>query len=469
MMFRRCTHSMYSHAVTVSLVLGIVLVSGCGAAGRVAPTPTPWPTPIVSEKPTYTVQRGTVIQRFLLTGQVLPVVWDSLYFAVDGKLASLKVTEGSEVKAGDVLAELDSKTLNDQLVQAQISLDQAQDQFNQQATSQQYALQRAQDNLRLAQITLQRLQRSAQQVAPVQQDQAQKELERARLTLQRAQAEYDKVALRPDVGATPQAMALQQATLDYQIAQDRYKLQTVGDLDLQIAAQELQVHLAQLALNEIQDKNDPSLDRNLTKAKLQVDAIQRQIEDRRLRAPYAGRVIAVGLNPRTFQQGFGQRPKVGDNIPGFVPLIILAKPGQLEVDIPAEREHATELTIGQVVSITHNSARDKSFTGTVLALPVQTLSSGAQPSLPQTVRIGLSANAPSMSIADYVDIEVINKTHTDTLFLPPAAVRTFTGRSFVVIQDAGKQRRIDVTLGLANDLQVEILSGLKEGDTVVGQ
>ena len=457
------------YAVAFALVISALLASGCGAPGRAAPTPTPWPTPIVSAKSTYTAQRGTVEQRFLLNGQVVPVVSDALYFTVDGKLASLNVTEGTEVKQGDIVAELDTTTLKDQLLQAQISLEQAQDQNSQQGSSQQYAVQRAQDNLRLQQITLERLQRSAQVVNPVQKDQAQKQLERARLNLQRAQAEYDKVSWRNDVGSTPQAMALQQATLDYQIAEDSFKLQSAGDLDLQIAAQQVQVHLAQLALQQVQEQVDPSLQRNLAKAKLQVDALQRQIDDRRLRAPYAGRVVAVGLNSAGLQQAAVKRPKVGDTIAGFTPLIVLAKPSELEVNIPAEREHATELTIGQVVSITHSAVSSQPFTGQVIAIPVQTLSTGDKPAQPQTVRIALPQNAPKMSIGDYVNVEVVNKVHPDTVFLPPAAVRTYMGRSFVVMQEGGKERSVDVTLGLSNERQVEILSGLRQGDVVVGQ
>jgi multidrug efflux pump subunit AcrA (membrane-fusion protein) len=455
-------------AADVALLVCMLFLAGCSSPGQAPPTPTPWPTPIVSEKATYTVQRGSVIQRFLLSGQVVPVVWDSLYFTVDGKLASLKVTDGTEVKQNDIVAELDTKALNDQLAQAQISLDQAQDLYDQQASSQQYDLERAQDNLRLQQITLQRLQRSAQESTPVQKDKAQKELDRARVSLQKAQSDYDKVALRPDVGATPQAMALQQATIDYQIAEDTLKLQILSDIDLQIAAQEVQVHLAQLALQRVQTQTDSSLQRNLDKAKLQVDALQRQIDDRRLRAPYAGRIVAVGLNPPSFQRGVSPRPKAGDNIVAFVPLIILAKPGELEVNVPAEREHATELTVGQAITITHSAVSNQPFVGRVIAVPVQTLSTGEKPAQPQTVRIALPQNAPPMSIGDYVGIEVVNKVHADTLFLPPAAVRTFMGRSFIVVREGGKERSVDVTTGLSNDLQVEVLSGLREGDTVVG-
>jgi multidrug efflux pump subunit AcrA (membrane-fusion protein) len=264
-------------------------------------------------------------------------------------------------------------------------------------------------------------------------------------------------------------MALQTATLAYQIAEDRYKLQSAGDLDLQIAAQQVQVHLAELALQQAQEQTDPSLQRNVDKAKLSVDAIQRQLDDRQLRAPYAGQVVAVGLNTLNFQSGVGQRPKVGDNMQAFAPLIILAKPGQVEIDIAADATNATSLSVGQALTITQNIGNAQPFTATVLAIPVQTLSTGDKPAQPQAVRIALPTGAPAMSIGDYVNVEVINAVHNDALFLPPAAVRTFMDRTFVVVQAEGKQRRVDVTTGLSNSLQIEIVSGLQEGDVVVGQ
>ncbi len=54
------------------------------------------------------------------------------------------------------------------------------------------------------------------------------------------------------------------------------------------------------------------------------------------------------------------------------------------------------------------------------------------------------------------------------LWLPPAAIRTFEGRTFVVIQEGAAQRQVDVTLGIESDDRVEIEEGLVEGDVVVG-
>jgi multidrug efflux pump subunit AcrA (membrane-fusion protein) len=56
----------------------------------------------------------------------------------------------------------------------------------------------------------------------------------------------------------------------------------------------------------------------------------------------------------------------------------------------------------------------------------------------------------------------------DVLWLPLAALRTFQGRDFVLIQDGEIQRRVDVQLGLKSQDRVEILDGLSEGQVVIG-
>jgi multidrug efflux pump subunit AcrA (membrane-fusion protein) len=57
----------------------------------------------------------------------------------------------------------------------------------------------------------------------------------------------------------------------------------------------------------------------------------------------------------------------------------------------------------------------------------------------------------------------------NVLWLPPAAIRTFEGRKFVVVQDGSVQTRVDVKVGIEGDDRSEILDGLTEGQTVLGQ
>jgi multidrug efflux pump subunit AcrA (membrane-fusion protein) len=56
----------------------------------------------------------------------------------------------------------------------------------------------------------------------------------------------------------------------------------------------------------------------------------------------------------------------------------------------------------------------------------------------------------------------------NVLWLPPAAVRTFQNRTFVLLQTPDGQKVVDVTVGLKTDDRWEIKSGVNEGDIVVG-
>ena len=58
------------------------------------------------------------------------------------------------------------------------------------------------------------------------------------------------------------------------------------------------------------------------------------------------------------------------------------------------------------------------------------------------------------------------ETRENVLWLPPAAIRTFQNRTFVVLQTPDGPRTVDVQIGLQTDDRVEILSGVEEGDVV---
>jgi macrolide-specific efflux system membrane fusion protein len=157
---------------------------------------------------------------------------------------------------------------------------------------------------------------------------------------------------------------------------------------------------------------------------------------------------------------------VGDNIPAYVGLIVIAKPEPLEITVDSSQKRVSELYIGQPVTVTH-SAWAHPFMSEITALPVAMTASGNQPAGSQAVHVAIPANAPPMSNGDPVLLSVQADQHDSALFLYPSGVRRFASRAFVVLQDGERQRRVDVTLGLENSTQVEILSGLREGDVVV--
>lgn len=143
-----------------TLCLLFTLLVGCGRAAPTAepPTPTPIPTPIVPSKPTYTVERGEVIRQLEFTGRITPVMQQELFFRVAGRILTVSAKRGEKVKAGQILASLetgaggseyDQRRAEIQLEMAQINLEWAQSQF-----ANKYELALKEHEVELAQLAL---------------------------------------------------------------------------------------------------------------------------------------------------------------------------------------------------------------------------------------------------------------------------------------------------------------------------
>jgi multidrug efflux pump subunit AcrA (membrane-fusion protein) len=178
-------------------------------------------------------------------------------------------------------------------------------------------------------------------------------------------------------------------------------------------------------------------------------------------------VIALGVGLAGIQS-LPERPQPHTVIPAYTPLMVVAQNEPLEVIVAGDVSRVNELKISQPVTLTHYLARDKPFASTVSDLPALNVSSTKQADFKDKLHIAVPAKHPPMKIGDSVQVAVLLAVHANTLILPDGAVRRFAGRTFVVVQDGDKQRRVDVTTGLVVNGQVEVLDGLREGDVVVG-
>jgi multidrug efflux pump subunit AcrA (membrane-fusion protein) len=111
------------------------LLAGCGSASS-AVTPTPYPTPV---RKTYTVSRGDIVINTELFGQVTPRALQAVYFGMDGHVGDVYAQVNDTVKKGQLLADLD------ELKKVLASTSDTQN-----------TIQRAIDNLQIAQLTLEK-------------------------------------------------------------------------------------------------------------------------------------------------------------------------------------------------------------------------------------------------------------------------------------------------------------------------
>jgi multidrug efflux pump subunit AcrA (membrane-fusion protein) len=229
------------------------------------------------------------------------------------------------------------------------------------------------------------------------------------------------------------------------------KLRAEGKPSYDIKIQELQVELALMDYNEVLIGLgiDPDAD-------FQGD-VESQISKARVYAPTSGVIISA----------VGPGRAVSPTTPAFV----IGDGSQLEIvaDLDASRwqEQVSLMFEGMPVLVSPTDAPGTVWTGTIRQLP-SPYGTGSEDD--RSVHVVLDPQPPVEEYAPggtvSVRIELVNKP--GVLWLPPEAVRQVSGRTFVIENTESGPKRIDILVGLATRDMVEIVSGLVEGQVVVG-
>lgn len=245
---------------------------------------------------------------------------------------------------------------------------------------------------------------------------------------------------------------IRRAQIDLEIAQltlEQYKSQ--GRSENEIKIQELQVELAQMKLDEVLqglgiDPDSPVLD--------ELDA---QVAQARTFSPADGTIIAA--------------VNVGRNVTPATPAFILGDPDRLEVvanlDASKGAQEVKEMFEGMPVTVTLDADPDVKLTGTIRQLP-SPYGTGASDEGTIHVVMDVPPSANSYQTGDKVTVTVQLASKEGVLWLPPDAIRSAGGRTFVIINSESGPKRVDVEIGLQTRDMVEIVSGLAEGQVVVG-
>lgn len=212
------------------------------------------------------------------SGEVAPVRWATLSASIGGQVVALNAVDGDSVQADDELLRLDDADLQNGVKQAEAALAMAQAQLAQlQAGVRPIEIAIAEDGVAAAEVALVAAQTQVTQaeaalagaVAGVEQAQAAKDrlragpsagqrqsalaqVKQAESAVRVAQAEYDKIAWANEVDITPQAIALEQATLNLQVAQAAYQTLLDGATVEDIAAADAAIEVAKAAVAQAQ-------------------------------------------------------------------------------------------------------------------------------------------------------------------------------------------------------------------------
>ncbi|MCL6510979.1 MAG: efflux RND transporter periplasmic adaptor subunit [Anaerolineae bacterium] len=437
---------------TLSAFAAALALTACGMNPQPPATPTAIPTAGVPRQPTYTVQRGEIERKIEFLARIQAIEDQPLAFEVEGRVARVNVGIGDEVNAGDVLAELDTSDLKNQIEQARVEFLTSQLVLSRTLATFTETLQAAQLDLDIAELRLAQAQArnfgSAIELARAEIARAERALADANAGLTSArniEADRDMIPGFERMVLDAQA-ALARARAEYErLLQE----QTAHKFDISILAKE--VERARLALARVQSSIDPNLERAVEVSRLTLERLEAQLGRAQIVAPFDGRVSSHSLT-------------VGKTVRAFDPVIIISKPGGLEAAAELSQSRLVEIAVGQPVSVTLNSVPGKVYSGVVRRLPQ---AGAATTATDKSVRVTIEDADEDLKEGDLARVTIITARKPSALWLPPQAIRNFQGRRFVVVRDAEGERRADVKLGLQSDDRVEILSGVLEGQIVV--
>jgi HlyD family secretion protein len=289
---------------------------------------------------------------------------------------------------------------------------------------------------------------------------ARTQLARAQAQLKQAESETSDVQT---ANASSQA-ELTKAKLD--VAEAQRSLEALQRLKAQGAASQAEVDAAKdkldtatASLDALQHKANPqaaqartaSSRAAISNAQVAVDAARQLIADSNITAPFDGTVYSLPV-------------KRGNYVNAGDPLVSVADLSDMQVLTFVDEPEIGHLKVGEPATITWDALPGRSWKGQVKTVPTTVVARGNR----NVGELLASVDNSDRALIPNTNVGVVITTSSrqDALVLPREAVHEENGGDYIyVVQNKHLQRRA-VKLGVSNLTHVEILSGLKEGETV---
>ncbi|NMC35575.1 efflux RND transporter periplasmic adaptor subunit [Candidatus Beckwithbacteria bacterium] len=178
-------------------------------------------------------------------------------------------------------------------------------------------------------------------------------------------------------------------------------------------------------------------------------------------APVAGKI--VGLNIAEGLSLVGSENSSGGAVGQTVASI--KTDGNPIASFTATEVDINQLKSGQKATLTLDSVTDKTYQGTIVAIDrVGTMTSGVTQ---YTVLIRFDESDDSVLTNMALTADITLDKRNDVLVIPVGAVVDRNGEKIVRVMKNGQVQPVQVETGLETDTEVEIVSGLSEGDVII--
>ncbi len=453
--------------IVLATVLGTMVLPAVQAQQATqTPSSNPAGGPQVVDETTTQVQDMTVTVS--ATGTVIPSHKVNLGFEVSAPVAEIMVKEGQTVKAGDILARLDTSEVSQALQNAQVALQSQQVAYNGlTAPPRDVDIAAAKSAIAAAQAAAgAAAQGSTTEAIQI----AQMQTELAKNQLWQAQLNRDKtLSIGPEfrAGGTGAWVQNDQINGQVQSAETGVNISAAnydatvnkGPDQAGLGSAGAQLVQAQIALNNLlngpTETNLKQAQIALQKAQIAVNQATLAVDKANLFAPFSGVVATNNL-------------VVGEVPSATQPAFVFINADTYYVDLAIDESDISDVKIGQIANISIDALGNEPITGTVTRVSWTPTKNGTL--VTYTVRVTLDKSDAPVRADMTATATITTEDLKGVLVLPNRFIRIDrnTQRAYATVQaDDGTYKEVEIELGLRNDNDTQILGGLQPNQRVV--
>ncbi|MDZ4749029.1 MAG: efflux RND transporter periplasmic adaptor subunit [Saprospiraceae bacterium] len=231
-----------------------------------------------------------------------------------------------------------------------------------------------------------------------------------------------------------------------------------GDLQAQFRKLEVQLKIAeqtekrQAELVKIQGISQQEYDLSLLSVlniKADMDIIRESIRKTEIRAPFGGRLGLKNVSPGAYVT------------PSSV-LTTISQVSSLKIQFNVPERYGAQLKPGLPVSFSIDGT-SKTFTATVIASEI----SIDENTRSLAVRALIKQKDPALIPGAFAKVKIVLGKNNEALMVPNSSIIPSGRKKLLYVYEGGKAMMKEVTTGVRDSTNIQVLTGIKPGDTVI--
>ena len=444
-----------------------------------------------TDGPVYKVKRGPLTISFVESGTIKARDQVILKSEIEGRTSiTYVIPEGTRVKKGDLLVELDVSGLQDQKIDQEIAVQNAEAAYISAKENLAVVENQAKSDVDLAKLTLdfskQDLEKYLQGEHPYELDQANADITIAEEELTRADDTYkwsQKLFAEkyiPETELKGDELAKKKTELNVELAKKSKDLLTEYTYKRNLAKLQSDVNQAEMAMERTERKANADViqakaelkakEAEFGRQKDKLVKVDDQISKTKIYAPEDGLVIYAASAKNTGWHNATEPLDVGREVQEREELFYLPTGNASNAEVMIHEFNLKKTTKDLPVIITVDALQGKTFFGTIKSIaPLpDARSMFMNPDLKlYNTTIYVEGEDPALKTGMSCQAEIIVKKYDDAVYVPLQAV-TKIGADYIIYVNSGKTfQPKQVKIGLDNNKVIHILEGLKEGETIL--